>query len=126
MLAKVTSGAVVGLEAVPVEVEVDIASQGFPAFSIVGLPDKAIEEAKERVRSALKNTQIKFPDRRITVNLSPADLPKRGPAYDFPISMGILLASGEMNFLDLSDSVILGELSLDGSLRHTPAYCPLF
>ena len=125
MLATITSGAIVGLDAQPVAVEVDIASQGFPAFSIVGLPDKAIEEAKERVRAALGNSQAKFPDRRITVNLSPADLPKQGPAYDFPISLGILLAADHLPPIDTSQTVVLGELSLDGSLRHTPGVLPL-
>lgn len=124
MLAKVNSAAVVGLDAVSVEVEVDIASQGFPAFNIVGLPDKAIEEAKERVRAAIKNSQADFPSRRITVNLSPADLPKQGPAYDLPIALGILMASGQI-LGDLSNALVLGELSLDGFLRHTPGVLPI-
>lgn len=119
MLAKITSGATVGLTAVPITVEVDIAPQGFPAFNIVGLPDKAVEEAKERVRSAIKNSGADFPDRRITVNLAPADLPKQGPAFDLPMALGILLASGQV-ISDLNDALILGELSLDGSLRPTP------
>ena len=82
MLAKITSGAVIGLDAVPITVEVDIASQGLPSFTIVGLPDKAVEESRERVRSAIKNSGAEFPAKRITVNLAPADLPKVGPAYD--------------------------------------------
>ena len=94
MLAKVFSGAVIGLEAVPIEVEVDIANQGLPSFTIVGLPDKAVEEAKERVRSAIRNTGANCPARGITINLAPADLPKEGPSYDLPIALGILLASG--------------------------------
>ena len=93
MLSKVNSSAVVGLDAVPVEVEVDIASQGLPSFTIVGLPDKAVEEAKDRVRSAIRNSGADFPAKRITVNLAPADLPKEGPSYDLPIALGILLAS---------------------------------
>src|SRR6266513_468655 len=96
MLAKVFSSAVIGLDAIPIEVEVDIASQGLPSFTIVGLPDKAVEEAKERVRSALKNSGADFPARRITVNLAPADLPKEGPAYDLPIALGILIASEQL------------------------------
>src|SRR6202050_5095639 len=96
MLAKVFSAAIVGLDAVPVEVEVDIASQGLPSFTIVGLPDKAVEEAKERVRSAIRNSGADFPARRIAVNLAPADLPKEGPSYDLPIALGILLASGQL------------------------------
>lgn len=118
MLAKVNSSAIVGLDAVPVEVEVDIASQGLPSFTIVGLPDKAVEESKERVRSAIKNSGSDFPAKRITVNLAPADLPKEGPSYDLPIAVGILIASGQID-ADISDSLFMGELSLDGRLRHT-------
>ncbi len=123
MLARVNSAAVLGLDAVPVEVEVDIASQGLPAFTIVGLPDKAVEEAKERVRAALKNSGADFPPKRITVNLAPADLPKEGPSYDLPIAVGILLASGQLQS-DISDSLFSGELSLDGRLRHTTGILP--
>lgn len=116
MLARVLSAAIVGLEAVPIEVEVDIASQGLPSFTIVGLPDKAVEEAKERVRSAIRNSGADFPARRITVNLAPADLPKEGPSYDLPIALGILVASGQLQ-TDLSTSLFSGELSLDGRVR---------
>ncbi|OGH24070.1 MAG: magnesium chelatase [Candidatus Levybacteria bacterium RIFCSPHIGHO2_02_FULL_42_12] len=118
MLAKVNSAAVVGLDGVPVEVEVDIAAQGLPSFTIVGLPDKAVEEAKERVRSALKNSGADFPSKRITVNLAPADLPKEGASYDLPIAIGILLASEQLNAA-IKDALFLGELSLDGRLRPT-------
>lgn len=118
MLARVFSGATIGLESVPIEVEVDLSSTGLPSITIVGLPDKAIEEAKERVRSAIRNSGLDFPVRRLTINLSPADLPKTGPSFDLPIAIGILLASGQINN-DLKDTLILGELSLDGSLRHT-------
>lgn len=124
MLAKITSGATVGLNATLVEVEVDIPGEGLPAFNIVGLPDKAVEESKERVRSALKNTGASFPDGRITVNLAPADLPKIGPAYDLPIALGILIASGQIA-PNLSDSLFFGELSLDGNLRHTNGILPM-
>jgi len=124
MLAKVFSAATVGLNSVPVEVEeVDIEKRGFPAFNIVGLPDKAVEESKERVRAAIKNTKANFPQYRITVNLAPADLKKEGPYYDLPIALGILIASGQLR-ADLSDSIVLGELSLDGTLRHTPGVLP--
>lgn len=116
MLAKVMSAAVVGLDAVPVEVEVDIAAQGLPNFFIVGLPDKAVEEAKERVRSAIRNSGADFPARRITVNLAPADLPKEGPSYDLPIALGILIASGQLQ-PDIAESLFTGELSLDGRVR---------
>lgn len=118
MLAKILSGAVVGLDAVPVTVEVDIASQGLPSFTIVGLPDKAVEESKERVRAALKNSGAEFPAKRITVNLAPADLPKAGPAYDLPIALGILAASEQLMAAP-DDSLYVGELSLDGCVRHT-------
>src|SRR4030065_2011009 len=108
MLAKVISAAVVGLDAVPITVEVDIAAMGLPSFTIVGLPDKAVEESKERGRAAIKNTGADFPAKRITVNLAPADLPKEGPAYDLPIALGILMAAEQLTLRDLSDSVFLG------------------
>src|SRR3972149_6014062 len=124
MLAKIVSGATVGLDAVLVDVEVDIAEQGLPSFTIVGLPDKAVEESKERVRAAIKNSGEDFPVSRITVNLAPADLPKAGPAYDLPIALGILVASGQVN-PDLKSSLFFGELSLDGTLRHTNGILPM-
>lgn len=132
MLAKVNSMAVVGLEAYPVEVEVDI-GQGLPALNIVGLPDKAVEESKERVRSAIKNSSAKFPISRITVNLAPADLKKEGPAYDLAIAAGILLADNQLPKLDSvdekmsveEDSLFAGELSLDGRLRHINGILPM-
>jgi magnesium chelatase family protein len=123
MLAKVRSAAVVGLEGAIVEVEVDL-SPGLPSFAIVGLADKAVQEARERVRSAIRNSYYKFPNRRITVNLAPADLKKEGPAYDLPIAIGILISSGQLN-ADLTGSVLLGELSLDGKLRHTHGVLPM-
>lgn len=123
MLAIITSGATVGLEATLIDVEVDIASQGLPSFTIVGLPDKAVEESKERVRSAIKNSGADFPISRITVNLAPADLPKAGPAYDLPIALGILIASGQIA-PDYAGSLFFGELSLDGGLRHTNGILP--
>jgi magnesium chelatase family protein len=118
MLAKILSGAVVGLEAVPVTVEVDIAAQGLPSFTIVGLPDKAVEESRERVRSALRNSGCDFPAKRITVNLAPADLPKIGPAYDLPIAVGILIASEQIKPLE-KRCAVCRRVVLDGSLRHT-------
>jgi magnesium chelatase family protein len=124
MLAKIFSGATVGLNATLVDVEVDIAEQGLPSFTIVGLPDKAVEESKERVRSAIKNSGADFPISRITVNLAPADLPKAGPAYDLPIALGILIASGQIA-PEVKDSLFFGELSLDGSLKHTNGILPM-
>lgn len=123
MLAKITSSAVVGLDAVPIEVEVDIASQGLPSFTIVGLPDKAVEESRERVRAALKNSGAEFPAKRITVNLAPADLPKEGPQYDLPIAVGILFASGQLPPTSLS-ALFSGELSLDGVVRPAIGMLP--
>ena len=124
MLAKIFSGATVGLNATLIDVEVDIPDEGLPSFTIVGLPDKAVEEAKERVRSAIKNSGADFPSTRITVNLAPADLPKVGPAYDLPIALGILIASGQIA-PDVSNSLFFGELSLDGGLRHTNGILPM-
>lgn len=123
MLARINSSAVVGLTAVPIEVEVDIANQGLPSFTIVGLPDKAVEEAKERVRSAIKNSGADFPPKRITVNLAPADMPKEGPSYDLPIALGILVASGQLK-IDTKDALFLGELALTGKLRHINGVLP--
>lgn len=99
-------------------VEVDIAAAGLPSFTIVGLPDKVVEESKERVRAALKNSGADFPPRRITVNLSPADLPKEGPAYDLPIAIGVLAASGQLA-ADFAGKLIFGELSLDGGVKSS-------
>ena len=118
MLAKILSGTVIGLDGVLIEVEVDIASKGFPSFTIVGLPDKSVAEAKERVRAAIINASFKVPDTRITVNLAPADIPKIGPAFDLPIAIGILTASGLINKEILNDSLFLGELSLRGDVRR--------
>ena len=123
MLAKVSSAAVVGLDAQIVDVEVDI-SAGLPAMTIVGLPDAAVNEARERVRAAIRNSGLTFPMKRITVNLAPADLKKEGPAYDLPIAVGILLSSEQLS-VDISQTLFLGELSLDGSLRHTHGILPM-
>ncbi len=124
MLAKVLSGANVGLESILVTVEVDVSSQSLPSFSIVGLPGKEVEESKERVRAALKNSGAAFPDHRIIVNLAPADLPKEGPAYDLPIALGMLIASGQLQE-DIKNNIFYGELSLDGSLTYTKGILPI-
>mgnify|MGYP001025375354 FL=1 len=123
MLATVKTAAVVGLEGRLVDVEVDISS-GLPAMTIVGLPDTAVQEARERVRAAIRNSGCNFPMKRIVVNLAPADLKKAGPAYDLPIAVGILLSS-EQIYADVSQTIVLGELSLDGSLRHTNGVLPM-
>ena len=123
MLAKVKTCAVLGLDGYIVEVEVHI-SPGLPSFTIVGLPDPAVQEARERVRAAIRNSDCDFPMRRITVNLAPADVRKAGPSYDLPIAVGILISSGQI--VGSPDSaVFLGELSLDGGLRHTGGILPM-
>ena len=113
----------VGLVTMPVEVEVDVAEAGFPGFTIVGLAGKAVEEARERVKTAINNSGMDFPSKKITVNLAPADLPKDGGAYDLPMAVGILAASGQLNFqlpfFNFKNTIFYGELSLDGSLRAT-------
>lgn len=124
MLTKVHTATVVGLDGALVEVEVDLGA-GFPGFTIVGLPDKAVEEAKERMRAAVKNCGLEFPStRRITVNLAPADLPKEGPAYDLPMAIAILIGGYGIEFKH-EGSLFIGELALDGTLRHTSGILPL-
>ncbi|MCC7368394.1 MAG: YifB family Mg chelatase-like AAA ATPase [Chloroflexi bacterium] len=124
MLAKVWTCAIVGLEGELVQVEVDIARQGLANFTIVGLGDTAVQEARERVRAAVRNSGLTFPPRRITVNLAPAELRKSGPSYDLPIAIGVLLASEQVT-VDASSVVFLGELSLDGTLRHLQGVLPM-
>jgi len=125
MLAKVDSMAVMGLDSYPIEVEADI-SKGLPSFNIVGLPDKAVEESKERVRSAIKNSGAKFPMQRITVNLAPADLKKQGPAYDLAIALGILAADKQIpEQKDINKNIFIGELALDGKLRKVAGILPI-
>ncbi|MBN4064168.1 YifB family Mg chelatase-like AAA ATPase [Dehalococcoides mccartyi] len=123
MLAKTRTCALVGLDGVVVETEVDIAP-GLPAFHIVGLADTAVQESKERVRAAIRNSGVEFPMRRIAVSLAPADIRKSGPAYDLPIAIGILTATGQVPELD-GNSLLLGELGLDGSLRKTQGILPM-
>ncbi len=129
MLAKIISAANIGLDANLVTCEVDISTQGLPSFTIVGLGDRAVEESKERVRAAFRNSGADFPLHRITVNLAPADMPKEGPAYDLPIALGLLVASGQISGnpgkLDFSKTLIAGELSLDGHLRKINGVLPL-
>ena len=118
MLTKVWSVANAGLKAIEVEVEVNVASKGFPGFHIVGLPTKAVDEAKERVRTALVNTGIEIPAKKIVVNLAPADIPKEGSAYDLAMAVGILACKGEV-VMPQEKSYFFGEVGLDGKLRHT-------
>lgn len=116
MLAKVLSGAILGIDAYIVEVEVDI-SQGLPVFNTVGLPEGAVKEAKERVKSAIKNSGYEFPPKRITVNLAPADIKKEGAGFDLPMAVGILTALDIVSKERLEDYLLLGELSLDGRIK---------
>ncbi len=122
-LSLVYSRAAAGMEAPLVHVETHL-SNGLPAFSIVGLPETAVRESKDRVRSALLNSHFQFPDRRITVNLAPADLPKEGGRFDLPIALGILAASGQLPADSLARGEFVGELALDGKLRPAPAIIP--
>ena len=123
MLAKINTAAMIGLDASMVKVEVDI-SPGLPTTLIVGLPDTAVKEARDRVRAAIRNSGCTFPMKRITVNLAPADIKKIGPIYDLPIAIGILISSGQIN-LDTTDTLFLGELSLDGCVRHIHGILPM-
>ena len=123
MLAKVTSCALIGLDGAIVSVEVDI-SRGLGSFIVVGLPDAAISESRERVRAAIKNSGYHFPQTRITVSLAPADLRKEGPAYDLPIAIGLLVASEQVRN-SVEECLFVGELSLDGSVRHTNGVLPM-
>ncbi len=124
MPARVFSCAVLGLEGVLVEVEVDFTS-GFGHIFVVGLPDTAVKESRERVRAAIKNIPVNFPRRSIVINLAPANVRKEGPAYDLPMAVGILIASGSIPQPAVDDTLIIGELSLDGTVRHTPGLLPM-
>ncbi len=124
MLAKVFSSAVIGIDAYVVEVEVDI-SQGLPSFATVGLPEGAVRESKDRVKASIKNCGYHFPSDRITVNLAPADIKKEGSAFDLPMAVGILGATGLISDLGIGKSLILGELSLDGMVRPIKGALPI-
>ena len=123
MLAKSRTCAIEGLDGYIVEVEVDI-SPGLPSFTIVGLPDTAVQEARERVRPAIRNSGCEFPMRRITASLAPADLRKAGPSYDLPLALSVLMSSGQLPPIP-DNAVFLGELSLDGAVRHTNGILPM-
>jgi len=118
MLARVFSCAVVGLEGVIVEVEVDY-TNGLPGVTIVGLPDTAVQESRERVQTAVKNAGLHFPRHRIVVNLAPAAVRKEGPAYDLPIALGVIILAGHLPHDVVDNTLVVGELSLDGVVRHT-------
>jgi len=124
MLARVWSASIVGIDAVKVGVEVDV-SGGLPGIVVVGLPDTAVQESRERVKAALKNAGFAFPMRKIVVNLTPADLRKEGPSFDLPISVGIMAASEQVSAELLGDYLFLGEVSLDGNLRPVAGVLPI-
>ncbi len=124
MLSRVSSSALNGIDSFPVDVEIDLAS-ALPAFTIVGLPDAAVQESKERVRAAIKNSGLEFPSRRITINLAPADVRKEGPSFDLPIALGILAATGQVAPGFIEDCVVVGELSLDGSVKSVSGVLPM-
>ncbi|MCX8068928.1 MAG: magnesium chelatase, partial [Thermodesulfovibrionales bacterium] len=125
MLSKVLSAYVIGVDANLIEVEVDISSIGLPHFSVVGLPDTAVKESKDRIRPALKNIGFNFPLKKITVNLAPADLKKEGSAFDLPIAIGIIASEGLINNNELQDYMLIGELSLDGKLKPVKGVLPI-
>lgn len=124
MLARIYSCAVVGLEGVIVEVEVDT-TQGFPGVDLVGLPDTAVKESAARVQTAIRNAGLPYPRERIVVNLAPASVRKEGPAYDLPIALGIVMMQGNLNPDIVKDALIIGELSLDGIVRHARGVLPM-
>lgn len=124
MLARVYSCAMIGLDGVIVEVEVDTA-QGLPAMVIVGLPDAAVQESRERVQAAIKNAGLRYPRGRLVVNLAPATVRKEGPAYDLPIALGVLACNGQIPLESVMDAIVVGELSLDGKVRHTRGVLPM-
>lgn len=124
MLACVRSAAVFGIDAAPVNIEVDL-SFGLPCFTVVGLPDASVRESRDRIRSAIRNSGFEFPPHRITVNLAPADVRKAGAAFDLPIALGVLAASGVVQRRDVDDVLILGELSLDGGIQSARGVLPV-
>lgn len=124
MLARVYSCAVVGLDGVIIEVEVDY-TNGQPGMTIVGLPDAAVQESRERVQTAVKNAGLHFPRHRIVVNLAPATVRKEGPAYDLPIALGVIMLSGSLPAAAIEGTLVIGELSLDGVVRHARGVLPM-
>jgi magnesium chelatase family protein len=124
MLACVRTAAVYGIEASPIHVEVDV-SHGLPCFTMVGLPDAGIRESRDRIRSAIRNSGFEFPPHRITVNLSPADVRKEGAAFDLPIALGVLAAAGQVRRRDIDDVLLVGALSLDGTILPSRGVLPV-
>src|SRR3954468_17402374 len=124
VLACLRTAAVFGVDACPVHVEVDV-SFGMPRFTLVGLPDVGVRESRDQVRSAIRNSGFEFPAHRITVNLAPADVRKAGASFDLPIALGILAAQGIVERRHIADVVLLGELSLDGSIHPARGVLPI-
>src|SRR6056297_1807797 len=124
MVSRVYCASTIGVDAKIIEVETSL-SGGLPRFYLVGLPDRAVSEARDRVEAAVKNTGASFPFGKVTVNLAPADLPKEGSAFDLPIAVAILEASGQLRSNKLDDTLILGELALDGKLRPVKGILPM-
>ncbi len=124
MIAQILTASVIGLDVYKILVEVDV-NNSLPSVSIVGLPDTAISEAKERVRSAIKNSGFEFPNKKIVINLAPANIKKMGSYYDLPIAIGILVKNGVIPNIDFSNTAVIGELSLDGSIRAVPGVLPI-
>ncbi|MGC1375184.1 MAG: magnesium chelatase domain-containing protein [Anaerolineales bacterium] len=124
MLARIFSCAVIGLEGVIVDVEVDYSS-GMGGVIIVGLPDAAVQESRERVQSAIKNASLPFPRKRVIVNLAPASVRKEGPYYDLPIALGVLVMTALLPHQAVESTLVVGELSLDGSVRHAKGVLPM-
>jgi magnesium chelatase family protein len=124
VLASLRSAAVFGVDAYPVRIEVDV-SFGLPHFTMVNLPDPTVRESRDRVRSAIKNSGFEFPPHRITVNLAPADVRKAGSSFDLPIALGLLATSGQLTRRTVDDTVVLGELSLDGAINGIRGVLPI-
>jgi magnesium chelatase family protein len=124
MLASLRSAAVFGVEAYPVSVEVDV-SYGLPVFNVVGLPDATVRESRDRVRAAIKNSGYEFPGHRITVNLAPADVRKGSSSFDLPIALGLLATNGDVSRRSIGDTIVLGELSLDGAINAIRGVLPI-
>ena len=124
MLSKILSSTVIGIDGFTVNVETDL-SNGFPSFEIVGLPGSAVKESKERVRTAIKNSGYSIPAQKITVNLAPADIRKEGPAFDLPIALGLLVCMDIIRQESLENTLVVGELSLDGSLNPISGILPI-
>lgn len=125
MLANVNSCALIGVDGAMIEVQVDFSPGGMPAFTVVGLPDAAVQESKERVRSAIRNSRLHFINKRFVVNLAPADLRKEGPAYDLPMAIGVLAATDQLPLATTENAAFIGELALDGRVQHVRGILPM-